>query len=778
MERESDVEMNWDRLGLPKHKRETSEETSSPLHPNPPPLRRRASNVSINSARHARVSSYGAETDVSSVEDMSERYKSNIRVVVRKRPRRIPLEKEEIDVVKCDGTQNIAIYEPKLKVDMTRIVEPSLFQFDYVFDERCNNNKIYEECGRPLIEAMNRGENAITFAFGQTGSGKTHTMFGSNDTKEPGLFSLCSRDVFASLKGMRLFVSFYEIYGSKLFDLLNDRASVQTRQDEYKNLHLIGLTEHDVRDHESLIKLIESGTSQRASGSTHANDRSSRSHAVMVLTTKTRRELRVFGKMTFVDLAGSERAADTKGMDKKTRMEGAEINKSLLALKECIRALDQKRRHVPFRGSKLTQVLRDSFVGDSTTLMISNVSPCQAHCEDTLNTLRYANRIKELKPPGEGEAGYGYLAPIPCANCGAPIWSNTKEQHVCLKVMEKCQFCRKQIDKAMMDQHKQVCSDAAFNCPHCGLRCLQTVMKKHKKKCGKAPVPCPNCGSSVIRDNLTHHTNTQCPNARIPCIYCRALVQRCDMDTHCRLCGACPVNCPNCNAVIRRSKLEEHHQHCIPPIGRLNRQHSRVDPLALGADRDAAGAAGAKPTKGLLDSPTNGALMRAQSKHQAGGFGALAFPEGNPINSKLEMSPPSMGGGNPAARRLSQKRAGHCPNCGKVVSQHLREQHLADCPAAVVSCPFSELGCKAKTTRSKLSAHIRDNLAVHMELMKTHAHKLEQENLKLRHMLAKAGHEAEIHDVHDAKEPDELSDNGSIHIVRSNNITPLSDGSP
>ena len=101
--------------------------------------------------------------------------------------------------------------------------------------------------------------------------------------------------------------------------------------------------------------------------------------------------------MSFIDLAGSERGADTIDNNRQTRLDGAEINKSLLALKECIRALDLEKKHTPFRGSKLTQVLKDSFTGNSKTTMIANVSPANSCCEHTLNTLRYGDRVKELK---------------------------------------------------------------------------------------------------------------------------------------------------------------------------------------------------------------------------------------------------------------------------------------------------------------------------------------------------------------------------------------------
>ena len=107
----------------------------------------------------------------------------------------------------------------------------------------------------------------------------------------------------------------------------------------------------------------------------------------------------MYSKISFIDLAGSERAVDTIDTNKRTKIDGAEINKSLLALKECIRALDMEKRHKPFRGSKLTLVLRDSFIGNCLTMMIANISPCLSCSEHTLNTLRYADRVKELRKP-------------------------------------------------------------------------------------------------------------------------------------------------------------------------------------------------------------------------------------------------------------------------------------------------------------------------------------------------------------------------------------------
>lgn len=154
---------------------------------------------------------------------------------------------------------------------------------------------------------------------------------------------------------------------------------------------------------EEIMTVIGAGLNVRTSGVTGANADSSRSHAILQLELKHKDNLeKSVGKMSFIDLAGSERGADTIDQNRQTRLDGAEINKSLLALKECIRALDLEKKHTPFRGSKLTQVLKDSFTGNSKTTMIANVSPAASCCEHTLNTLRYADRVKELKKDDMG----------------------------------------------------------------------------------------------------------------------------------------------------------------------------------------------------------------------------------------------------------------------------------------------------------------------------------------------------------------------------------------
>ncbi|KFU98492.1 Kinesin-like KIF2A, partial [Pterocles gutturalis] len=225
---------------------------------------------------------------------------------------------------------------------------------------------------------------------------------GKNQDCSKGIYALAARDVFLMLKKpnykkleLQVYATFFEIYSGKVFDLLNRKTKLRVLEDGKQQVQVVGLQEREVKCVEDVLKLIEIGNSCRTSGQTSANAHSSRSHAVFQII--LRRKGKLHGKFSLIDLAGNERGADTSSADRQTRLEGAEINKSLLALKECIRALGRNKPHTPFRASKLTQVLRDSFIGEnSRTCMIATISPGMASCENTLNTLRYANRVKEF----------------------------------------------------------------------------------------------------------------------------------------------------------------------------------------------------------------------------------------------------------------------------------------------------------------------------------------------------------------------------------------------
>ncbi|KAK7945656.1 hypothetical protein WMY93_001384 [Mugilogobius chulae] len=286
-------------------------------------------------------------------------------VCVRKRPlNKQEIIKKEIDVVSVPGKGALLVHEPKQKVDLTKYLDNQVFQFDYSFDETATNDLVYKFTAKPL-----------------TGSGKTHTMGGDFSGKQQnsakGIYAFASQDVFAYLNHWRysnlelcVYVSFFEIYNGKVY----------------------------VNSADDVIKLIQTGSACRTSGQTSANANSSRSHAILqIVLRRSDRNSTLHGKFSLVDLAGNERGTDVSSNDRSTLVETAEINRSLLALKECIRSLGKNSDHIPFRMSTLTKVLRDSFIGEkSRTCMIAMVSPSMASCEYTMNTLRYADRVKEL----------------------------------------------------------------------------------------------------------------------------------------------------------------------------------------------------------------------------------------------------------------------------------------------------------------------------------------------------------------------------------------------
>ena len=218
-----------------------------------------------------------------------------------------------------------------------------------------------------------------------------------------GIYALTANDIFRHLnkspnKGQfDVYCTFFEIYCTKVFDLFNEKKRLRVLEDHKNLVQVVGKKEEHVESVEDVMGLIRRGMSVRTSGTTSANENSSRSHAVFQIILKKKNIVKEYGKISLIDLAGSERGKDTQTNDKTTLMEGAQINKSLLTLKECIRSLGRNAEHIPFRGSTLTKVLRDSFIGErSKVCMIAMVSPGNSDVEHTLNTLRYADRVKEL----------------------------------------------------------------------------------------------------------------------------------------------------------------------------------------------------------------------------------------------------------------------------------------------------------------------------------------------------------------------------------------------
>ncbi|KAM3718343.1 Kinesin-like protein KIF2A [Dirofilaria immitis] len=320
-------------------------------------------------------------------------------VCVRKRPlNRKEIMKKEIEVITIPNRDHLIVHQPQVKVDLTKYLENQKFRFDYTFDENTSNEMVYKFTAQPLVRTIFEQGFATCFAYGQTGSGKTHTMGGDFTGKmqdcTKGIYALTTSDVFKLLHkdykrhSLQVCCSFFEIYGGKVFDLIGNKAMLRVLEDGKKEVQVVGLQEVPVHNEDDVLDLIKKGTVIRTAGTTSANANSSRTEKGLG---------RMWGKFSLIDLAGNERGVDTINTDRQTRMEGSEINKSLLALKECIRAMGRNSVHVPFRASKLTLVLRDSFIGSNArTCMIAMISPGMSCCEHTLNTLRYADRVKEL----------------------------------------------------------------------------------------------------------------------------------------------------------------------------------------------------------------------------------------------------------------------------------------------------------------------------------------------------------------------------------------------
>ena len=332
---------------------------------------------------------------------------SKIFVVVRKRP----LSKKEqangeIDNITCLNPK-VTVHECKIKVDgITKYLEDHHFYFDNTFAENESTQEIYDYTVGPMIEMVLNKGIVTCFAYGQTGSGKTYTMKGIENLAINHLFEEC-QNMYGENNNLSFYISFFEIYGGRLYDLLNNKNKLQVLDDQNGKTQIYGLQEIYAGTPDEMRMIIDKGNSIRTTHNTVTNATSSRSHAICNIVIKEKNKknkYNFFGKLSLVDLAGSERAQETQSNNRVRRAEGAEINKSLLALKECIRALQARKNsgnaeiHVPFRASKLTHVLRDSFVSKndkSKIIMISCINPSYISSNHTINTLRYSDRLKE-----------------------------------------------------------------------------------------------------------------------------------------------------------------------------------------------------------------------------------------------------------------------------------------------------------------------------------------------------------------------------------------------
>ncbi|XP_044732518.1 kinesin-like protein KIF19 isoform X2 [Chrysoperla carnea] len=296
------------------------------------------------------------------------------------------------------------------------------FTYDVVFNEDATTDQVYEVTTSGLVKDVLMGYNATVFAYGATGAGKTHTMVGDNIN--PGIMARAINDLFNAVadsehpEQFNVTISCMEIYNEQIRDLLKPSSGyLELREDSKgKNIQVTGLTELSTTSTEEVLELLLKANKSRTVEPTAVNKTSSRSHALVSVTVKQtipanyqqtasnnggRLHTSVRqGRLFMIDLAGSERANKTKNRGKRLQ-EGAHINRSLLALGNCINALSGGARYVNFRDSKLTRLLKDALSGNCRTVMIAHVSPAAASREESRNTLIYADRANKISTKSE-----------------------------------------------------------------------------------------------------------------------------------------------------------------------------------------------------------------------------------------------------------------------------------------------------------------------------------------------------------------------------------------
>uniref|UniRef100_A0A665XCG5 Chromosome-associated kinesin KIF4-like n=1 Tax=Echeneis naucrates TaxID=173247 RepID=A0A665XCG5_ECHNA len=329
-----------------------------------------------------------------------------VRVALRCRPL-VPKEINE----GCQCCLTFVPEEPQVIVGTEKA-----FTYDFVFDPNAEQEEVFGTAVSPLLCGLFKGYHATVLAYGQTGSGKTFSMGGtytSAQENDPsvGVIPRVIRRIFEERERrtdceFSLAVSYLEIYNEDILDLLcasKDKPAISIREDPKDGIKIVGLTERHVFSAQEMVGCLELGNSARTVGSTAMNAASSRSHAIFTITLEQRRGTdkadSVVSKLHLVDLAGSERQKKTKAEGDRLK-EGISINRGLLSLGNVISALgdeSKKNTFVPYRDSKLTRLLQDSLGGNSHTLMIACVSPADSNMEETINTLRYADRARKIK---------------------------------------------------------------------------------------------------------------------------------------------------------------------------------------------------------------------------------------------------------------------------------------------------------------------------------------------------------------------------------------------
>ncbi|ORC80568.1 OSM3-like kinesin [Trypanosoma theileri] len=331
----------------------------------------------------------------------------NIKVLVRCRPLN---EKERMQGYK--SCVDVDLTEHTVAVH-SLVGEPDRWTFDAVINNTFSQKDIFTQFIMPLVDSVLEGFNATVFAYGQSGSGKTHTMTGKMDDEElQGIIPRCFTHVFNHIATIReaspnkqfsMYVSFIELYNGKVQDLLaRQQVPLALKENKDKTFYVQGAHIPQVKCPEDIYKHMEEGTERRRVASTDLNADSSRSHSIFTLVIECTEigedgdSRSVTSKLNLVDLAGSERQGKT-GASGETLKEGCNINLSLSALGTVIDTIVKGKGHVPFRSSPLTMLLKDSLGGSSKTVMFANIGPSEHNFSETVSTLRFADRAKQIK---------------------------------------------------------------------------------------------------------------------------------------------------------------------------------------------------------------------------------------------------------------------------------------------------------------------------------------------------------------------------------------------
>lgn len=292
------------------------------------------------------------------------------------------------NVINLNMTRDELIFnEKKIAYNLEKICKQHIFNFDKIYNHKSKTDDIFNDIGIQIVDNFFKKINSTIFVFGQTGTGKTHTIMGNKEYV--GFFNILL-EYLTDMK-QKVNITIIEIYNDTCYDILNKNNIIYQREDNYGDIQLNGVKQDIITNKSDISKIYNKINRNRKVGISSQNDRSSRSHLQIKIMSDSGSFIKI------LDLAGSERASQSNYMNKNIFRENAEINKSLLTLKECIRSLKNKNSYIPIRASKLTKLLKDSFTGRCNTYILGTVSQEEKNKVDSISTLNYISDLKYIK---------------------------------------------------------------------------------------------------------------------------------------------------------------------------------------------------------------------------------------------------------------------------------------------------------------------------------------------------------------------------------------------